>query len=336
MVMITIHHILVHGLGLSALQNEGTLCYGFSVFLLNAFCVVGVNCFFFISGFFGISFSEKKIIYLWLECVFYTFLWTLCLSAISGVDTVSFVQLAKEGVKIIVPFLTDYWFIPAYFFLCILSPVINNGLDVLTKESYVKIVVSLLFINTIFGFGLQKVGFGTGYTALQGLYMYILGYIAKQRKDNFIKRINKFKCFSVYFVCSVVVACAAFLFAELGNGNWSWRIFSYYNPIIVCGSVALSMCFCFWEDSYRSKRFYDKCSKLSRYSLAIYLITDYTRAREIVFYPITSLMGGVNTNLIVWIVIPVYAIVLSAVCCIIDIPRYRVFLRLKNKNIGYR
>lgn len=55
MVMIVAHHGIVHGLGFESIQTTAmNNQFGLIYFEVNAFLVIAVNCFFWISGYFHI------------------------------------------------------------------------------------------------------------------------------------------------------------------------------------------------------------------------------------------------------------------------------------------
>ena len=62
MIMITAHHIIVHTLDLKVLGSGSVATdrFPFSLFLLNSFCIIAVNAFFFISGYFQSSIDDFK------------------------------------------------------------------------------------------------------------------------------------------------------------------------------------------------------------------------------------------------------------------------------------
>lgn len=78
MLLIVVHHGIVHGLGLTALSPKFNSVLLFNpenspiILLVNALCIVGVNCFILISGYYGIRFSKKKLWYLISILLFYS------------------------------------------------------------------------------------------------------------------------------------------------------------------------------------------------------------------------------------------------------------------------
>ncbi|MCD2502886.1 acyltransferase family protein [Clostridium sp. NSJ-145] len=105
--------------------------------IIRSFCMVAVNCFILISGYFGIKFSLKKLIKLECIVVFHTLL-LFILAVIFKIHTISF----KEDILLLMPVLTKrYWFITIYIALCVISPILNLIVNVITKEQYKKILI---------------------------------------------------------------------------------------------------------------------------------------------------------------------------------------------------
>lgn len=75
MLFIVIHHCIVSGLGLNEILNNGDCTYSsYNAFLviLNSFVIVSVNVFFLISGYFGMKYNLKKVLWLIGEITFYS------------------------------------------------------------------------------------------------------------------------------------------------------------------------------------------------------------------------------------------------------------------------
>lgn len=76
MYMIILHHLIAHGVrcvGYSAYPMESfDFQRQFPFVILNAFCVVAVNCYVLISGYFGIKPTFKKLLRLFFICAFYS------------------------------------------------------------------------------------------------------------------------------------------------------------------------------------------------------------------------------------------------------------------------
>lgn len=139
--------------------------------LVNSIFNMGVTCFILISGYFGIRFDLKKLIRLDLMIIFFTVL-----------STITFGNLgAKELIKSCIPVISRYyWFISCYFFLCILTPFLNQIPKKLSKKSFQKLLTVLLLLFSIIPtFGFFEIMLDGGKGLVHMLMIYLLGrYLA--------------------------------------------------------------------------------------------------------------------------------------------------------------
>lgn len=86
--------------------------------------LITVNCFVFISGFFRIRLSWRGVLRLWTQCSFFALL----------MGTVACIWFGAEWGKMLwhgIFSLTDsrLWFLPCYFGLMLLAPILNKGME---------------------------------------------------------------------------------------------------------------------------------------------------------------------------------------------------------------
>ncbi len=115
MVLIVLHHCCVHG----------PLASTPSAWALFALTVPGVDCFVAISGWYGIRFTWDKFLRLWGVIAFYS----LLLWGISN-------GLAWwHGTPLrLIPVITGNWFGGSYLGLMLIAPLINAGIETLSRE----------------------------------------------------------------------------------------------------------------------------------------------------------------------------------------------------------
>ena len=317
MIMITAHHIIVHTLDLKALGTGSVAAdrFDFSLFLLNSFCIIAVNAFFFISGYYSIKLKSKKIVLLYVEMVFYLFLWYLVM-LLTGQFPLRSGQSLKYLFNVAFP-ISTYWFMGAYFLLCILAPFVNGFIDSLDAEKQKKLLITLSVVAVIYGFIFDWDGIGRGHTFLHGLYMYFVGMLCRKNSEKLPK--NKLIYLGIYLATSGAVAFAAFVMYRHSHSTLAWYIYSYNDPLIVIGAVALCLLFIFW-DSYGPVSEFS--SRISKYVLSVYLITVNP---TFVFYPVKRFMETHNSQPVVISSIVVYSIALFAVCIVIDLLREKLF-----------
>ena len=303
-IFIVIHHSLVHGMGLSSLKN------GYKVpaevnniyyFVLNALCIVGVNGFFWLSGYFSIKTKYKKLFYLYLECIFYM-----------GVFQLANMLIWRESIsiKLITIPILDYWFMGVYFFIALVAPFINIAISALSIKQRWKLLITLVALNTIYGFLFDMNGIGNGYTAIQGIIMYTIGRICFENKDVILKEIKKKLFLVVYFGCGLIVGGTAYFLAEFRKYNWAWKMYAYNNPIVICSAVSIGMYFV--SSNLKVNSFTKTLSSIGRCSLAVYLLTDNYIIKNRVFIPLKMIIA----NQSILFAIPVVVIYSVFLCCI--------------------
>lgn len=330
MLMIVMHHSIVHGLGLRGLEKGTEVALSFPYYLMNGFCIVGVNCFFWISGFCGIQFRLRKNLELYLKCVFYVAVLMIALTLTGVVPAYGTAkELIKKIIFIVVP-VKDYWFIWVYFALTVVAPLFNRGIEnTSTKEDWI-IFAGLVAINTLYGFVGNFVGVGLGYTVMQGIYMYLIGRLCSKYYDR-LSSVFKNGYLYTYLLAAVLVSAMAFVLAQRGMYKISWRMYAYNNPLVVLAAVSLGM---FFSMIKAEGNFARKLAKGSANCLAVYLLTDYSKMRKIVFKPLQWVASN-NTTLITLPTLVLYAIILVIICILLDAMRAalvkRVFPALNKK-----
>ena len=94
----------------------------------------GVTCFMFISGYYGVRLNLKKLINLVVMMLFYI----VIIRFIAGVNIYKIIGSSLHPWD-------GWWFVRCYFFICILSPLINLGISYISQRQFRVIVVLLLF-----------------------------------------------------------------------------------------------------------------------------------------------------------------------------------------------
>lgn len=113
-----------------SLGCDNANAYQLSIYSLTR---LGVTGFMFISGYYGVNMNKNKVIELLLILAFYYFALAI------GSD-----KSLPSMIILLLHVWDAWWFVAAYFFICILSPIINSGLEKITNLQYKWIIVGLL------------------------------------------------------------------------------------------------------------------------------------------------------------------------------------------------
>lgn len=149
------------------------------ILLMNV-CVVAVNCFVMISGYFRIRQSWKGITSLWLQILFYAIVsFLLCLwlkpeqSLMVGIKRIVF-PLSESGL----------WFIATYVGLYLIAPLLNAALDHQSRQQKVWTLIMLLIIDVYLGYMHQTEEITiNGYHLIHFIVLYWLGNCLNEFKS---------------------------------------------------------------------------------------------------------------------------------------------------------
>lgn len=150
---------------------------------INVIGNIGVTGFILLSGYFGIRLNIKKLVKLDIMMI----CWSLVSEIVMVLNpTIDYDFGMKSLLGCILPVSSHrYWFLSAYFCLCILSPFINEYLEKIDKERFKKLIVAagvlFLLLPTLVGF--DQTGDG-GKGIVNMIFAYIIGrYIGMYHKD---------------------------------------------------------------------------------------------------------------------------------------------------------
>lgn len=201
-----------------------------SKILMESFSIIGVNCFVLISGYFGIKPSIKGSINFILWCTFYSVIIYLIYAILKPEQY----TLTDVGLSFAIFSHTDLWFIPAYFALYIISPIINNGLQNIDKKQYALLLIGLTFLNVYLGWFWKGNINPTGYNVMQLIYIYIIGRYL--RKFVSLHKKHRMKFIYAYLISFVLIIISTFTCK-------SEMAFAYNSPFVISASISFFLVF---------------------------------------------------------------------------------------------
>ena len=312
MLMITILHALGHG-GVLESYHYGQIGY-YVFWLLEAICVVGVNVFVLISGFFGwrVKFTVSRIIRLWVEVELFSLLCLAIRGIIDsgfGISDLVFCFFSVTSKR--------YWFATFFILLLIIQPFLNifiNKIDVQLHKKIIAILITVFSIVPTF-MPWSREALGDGMNLIWFVVLYFIGsYLGKYGIKDIInhRRLSPF-AYYVIFVCLLFASNVLIgggttkLFGKV-KGN---AIFYNYNSLFVLiASVALFIAVI----SYKKYKFY-RIAKIGKYCLGVYLISDHRIIRESLwstFNIVPRAKGSVLLTLF-WVAIAVVCIFFAGI-----------------------
>lgn len=146
MMVIVLHYLGKSGL-LADLTGESLGDVGTAAWLLEAFCIVAVNVYMLISGYFlcTTSFKLSRLIQLLIQIWLYSVIFGV-LGAATGIIAETPVDIHYFLTLIFPVSMEHYWFLTAYVYLYLLLPFVGAAVKRMTKQQ-MQIVIALLLIT---------------------------------------------------------------------------------------------------------------------------------------------------------------------------------------------
>lgn len=197
---------------------------------VESIAIIGVNCFTLISGYFGIRLTRKGMVRFLSECLIYSVgLYVVALAA----KPAGFSLGALINSALILTH-TDLWYVPAYFILMLLAPLINAGVEKLTRRQLTELTLLLTALTVWCGWWWGGKFNPTGYTPLQLVYVYVIGrWIRLYAPDVRSAR----AVWSAAWAASVAMILVSALWLP------SLKAFAYNSPFVLLATVSLFMLF---------------------------------------------------------------------------------------------
>jgi surface polysaccharide O-acyltransferase-like enzyme len=234
---------------------------GVAKVIINQFCIVDVNVFVMISGWFGIRASVKGAVKLLFQVWFLAilcFLVFLCLGL-----PLSF----KQDLLPYLLFGSGYWFVVAYLILYALSPVLNAFTEHASKKEFSYVLIAFFLVEFIFGFLLDTGHFAYGFSPLFFIGLYLLARYIRLYPDRFFS-FSKWGDLAVYIGVSVISILGLwFGYKWFGMG---FHLNHYDSPFAIVASLYFLLFFSKLKFQNRTVNW------LASSAFAIYLIHENT------------------------------------------------------------
>ena len=302
MLMIVCLHYLWKGGFLGNPERENMSAAGYVAWLIEAFCIVSVNVYVLISGYFGagsdLNLDKKNVLArpfkIWKQVFFYSVL----IGAVAVVLSMLFPEMGivpkLDKYRIFVyifPIVTEhYWFASAYIILCFFMPFLDRGIQALDKKSLGQLVGAFLLV-----FCLSKTFIpmelpwdNSGYDAFWFVALYITGAYIRLYGMPFID--SRIKA-AVLYIMSVSAIFASFLLIRrvyFTSGTFMPFIryeYSYNYLFCYLGAIGLFMLF---SDAFSKRggggwieRFRKPIELVSGAAFGVYLIHEHMEIRYI-------------------------------------------------------
>ena len=149
MMMIIILHYLNKGNFVTAYMTDSS-AVNYTAHLIQAFCIVSVNCYVLLSGYFLVESAWKpgRVVSLAAQILFYSVLIPIVLICVGAV---SFGELTiYDWLNYVLPIETEhYWFATAYLIMYLFAPLLAAGVRAVEKRTLQIIIIVLLFYFSV-------------------------------------------------------------------------------------------------------------------------------------------------------------------------------------------
>lgn len=276
----------------------------------------GVIVFVLISGWFGIKLSWKRIFNIYIPCIVYAILiyflfadkWEL-----------------KTFLSLFFPFDNDnpLWFIPVYFYLCLLSPIVNKLLDSYSASDYIKTLLLLSIFEFYFGFIRGYEVAWEGRKIICFIFLYILGRFCRiliaTKLNNKLLKFRKCSLLILFFIFIGILFCkySGVVFLSKLSGSF----FAYNSPGLIFIAILILFVFSTFSIQLRAINF------IASSSFAIYLIgsnpyiLNFTNNVGEYLYKSSSFVG-IQLMLLLF-----FSVIICIVCLSIDLLINNLFIK---------
>ena len=289
---------------------------------IKVLCLVGVNVYVLISGYFlcTSSFKMSKAIRVVRETFIFSVLIFTGMAVLERTDG----SLAGLFQSVFPVYLSTYWFITVYILLFLLSPYLNILINQFSKKEYEKFLFLLFMVNCVWQFFHPLASFGVngGYSIVHFIFLYfVAGYL--RHHGTFVSSLNKGIYLSVYILIGAVTALML-------QQAWQlpFKLLTYNSPITVVMSLALFLFFS--KLSFVSR----PINAISGYVLGVYLIHEHPLIRQRLWANVMEWINVRNQSVLILQYLG-YAVVIFGVCLgisyvIYSVINFKGFFKKKN------
>lgn len=284
MLMIITLHYLSKGGAMQKMTVQSDLYTGV-LWLLESFCIVSVNVYVLISGYFLVEsrWRPGKILSVIAEVLFYSILVPVVLMLLGVVDLSGWTMY--DWMNVILPLETEhYWFATSYVILYVLAPVLATAAKYMPKKQ-LQITIGLLVIFFSLTKSVNPLLLTTdqyGYDFGWFICLFLIAAYIRLYGTVFLNNVKK--CFLVYTVFSVLGFClsavSAFIWHKTGQLEYYMDMPYCYNHLFVLiASVAL-FCMAIHIHIPEGKAASLIC-RIAPYTFGVYLLHENIVLRDI-------------------------------------------------------
>lgn len=294
LMIVCLHYLSKGGLLGDPARTDMTMT-GYAVWLVEAFCLVAVNVYVLISGYFGVDSREhlpggpaitfggvlRRPVRIWKQVFFYSMLFG-CGAIVIGVQEFDIYRFFSYCF----PLVTEhYWFATCYVVLCLLMPFLNVGISYLEQRQTGYLLAGLVLFFSISKtvIPMQLPWDKYGYDVLWFIVLYLTGAYLKRYKTAFVKTRGRA---AVLYLGSAMAVFASFFLIRMifmKTGKLEAMIhYGYTYNFLFCYTGAVGLFLLFKEyraEGGKLERFRRPIELFSGVSFGVYLIHEHINIR---------------------------------------------------------
>ncbi len=279
MMMVVMLHYLDKGKILPALTGEFTL-NGYVAWIMEALCIVAVNVYMLISGYFLVNsgFKVSRLVELLCQVLFYSILVEMVLLATGLVSAE--VLAINRILELIFPLqMEHYWFITAYFIMYLFSPILSTAVHHMEQKQLRNTIITLLLFFALSKSVLpvQLVIDNKGYDGIWFICVYLVAAYARLYGIRWLekKRTRGWLCYGAGVLGILLVTfLVRMIYLKTGSLDHFIKSAFHYNHILnLLAAVGLFYAFLNMKFSTEGK-LAKVVYKLAPYSLGVYLLHE--------------------------------------------------------------
>lgn len=285
---------------------------------INVIGNIGVTGFILLSGYFGIRLSVKKLVKLDIMMI----VWSLASELIMVLSpAIDYNPGMKSLLSCFLPVSSHrYWFLSAYFCLCILSPFINEYLEKIDQKRFKQLIFAagalFLVLPTIVGF--DQTGDG-GKGVVNMILAYIIGrYIGIYHKDEKVPVGKVFAMLVGVVTVNFVLNAGVYVLTD-STANYYARDNSIFTMV---QAVLLLMLVMQWNVRSRF------INMLAVNVVAVYVLED--AIKNVINIVLPNVFTGYKESAVYILIVIAVSLVTFAAGSILEAVRKAVFSRAEN------
>lgn len=277
MMMVVILHFLGKGNLLGDVSAPEMSMVGVAAWVLESLCIVAVNCYMLISGYFlcESSFKLSRLLGLYLQIWMYSMgvglaAWVTGLVPVDEVNIHYFLSLLFPVS------MGHYWFMTAYVFLYLLFPLVGMAVKRMTKERFTLVLALCLgafcVLKSVLPFRLEEDG--QGYDFLWYLCVFLVAAYIRKFGVKFLEK--RWHCICLYLISCTVMLLELYglrrLYLSRGSFGLILKISFEYNHILVL--LAATGLFGWFRLSKNEGILANAAAVIAPYVLGVYLLHE--------------------------------------------------------------